>query len=112
MYSNDGSAAQFRICEKYYETIMDDSRREDNNKKYKKEIEEEGKRKLKVKEPFRIQVNTDSVWYSKGVSTYSFDKKFTKCISDHEHLRNRILELEEVLSKKGKVAKIVFIYLY
>ena len=37
-------------------------------KRTKKEVKEEGIRKPKVKESFRIQTNIDSVWYSKDGS--------------------------------------------
>ena len=80
-------------------------------KRTKKEVEEEGKRKPKVKEAFRIQKNTDSVWYSKDGSTYSADKKLTKFISKHEHLQKIISELEEVIAKKEEVVIVVFINL-
>ena len=81
-------------------------------KRTKKEVEEEGIRKPKVKESFRIQTNINSVWYSKDGSTYSQDKTVTKCISEHEHLRKRIIELEEVIAQKEKVYKSSFIKFY
>ena len=80
-------------------------------KRTKKEVKEEGIRKPKVKESFRIQTNIDSVWYSKDGSMYSQGqhKPDTKCISEHEHLRKRIIELEEVIAQKEKVYNSSFI---
>ena len=60
-------------------------------KRTKQVIEIEGARKPKVKESFKLQTNKESTLYAKDGSTYSSDqKKYTKCISEHEHLMNRI----------------------
>jgi len=69
------------------------------------ETKDEGQRKPKVKESFKVINNKKSQWYDKDGCEYTGDtkKKYTKCVSENDFLLTKIAELEKKIETQKKV---------
>ena len=69
------------------------------------ETKDEGQRKPKVKESFKVINNKKSQWYDKDGCEYTGDtkKKYTKCVSENDFLLTKIAELEKKIETQRKV---------
>ena len=70
------------------------------------ETKDEGRRKPKVKESFKVENNMTSQWYDKDGSEYTGDTNKTSskcCVSKNDYLLIKIAELEKKLVTQEKV---------